>query len=278
MKTERRRELHTNELSQQIEQLSDYVRQNANRLLAVGSVVIVLVVAVAWYVRSAQAKLMDGWATLSDATLAADPDTAINRYRSVAGETANADLIIAAWLRIGETAMNRLITPATAKEATDSSAAARENWRATAQEAFEKVVQLAGARQANARGQALMMLGVLAEDRGQFEKAREYYQKIIEQKEFAATPLPMQAEYRIAGLARWSEPVTFPPAAITVPSPEAAPAAISAPPDGQQLIMSRTIDLKAGEVVEGDTSIPVRITEQSAPVPTTQPADDGDGN
>ena len=110
MKTERRHELQTNELSQQIDQLGDYIRKNANRLIAIGSVVIVLVVAVAWYVKSKQARVMDGWATLSDATLASDPAAAIDRYRNVASESGNTDLTIAAWLRIGETAMSQLFT------------------------------------------------------------------------------------------------------------------------------------------------------------------------
>ncbi len=277
MKTERRHELQTNELSQQIDQLGDYIRKNANRLIAIGSVVIVLVVAVAWYVKSKQARVMDGWATLSDTTLASDPAAAVDRYRSVASESGNTDLTIAAWLRIGETAMSQLF--AVLPPDSSSTATSKDEWQKQAQEAYEKVLQLSSARQSTAKGQALMMLGVLAEDRGDFEKAREHYNSIIKNDLYAATPLPMQAEYRLAGLARWSAPVTFPPPSVTAPAPPVeTPSVQFDPPPGQKMIMSQTIDVNTGEVVAGDKHIPVRIINEDAPAPTTQPADDGDGN
>lgn len=271
MKTERRHELQQNELAQQIDQFGDYARRNANRLLAVGVGVLVVIIAGYWVIKSRESRIMDGWATLSDTTLAADPASAIDRYRAVAAESGNAQLTISAWLRVGETAMSQIITEGGKKDsATSAPATAAKDWRKAAEEAYQNVVRLAGSADTTAKGQALMMLGVLAEDRGEFEEARKFYAQIKDNKQFEMTPLPDQAEFRMAGLAHWSKPVSFPPASVTVPAPE--PAAQTGTPSDQNLIMSQTIDLRSGKAVDGNTNIPVIIETQA---PTTQPATGG---
>lgn len=271
MKTERRHELQTNELAQQIDQISTYARQNANRLIIFGVAVLVVIIALYWVVKGRQARIMDGWATLSDSSLMADPASAVERFRSVAQDSSDPRLTVSAWLRVGETAMSQIIA-GDAKKSDASSAPAPttsiDEWKKTAQEAFENVVRLAGSRDSTAKGEALMMLGVLAEDRGEFEKAREYYTRIRDEQQFAMTPLPAQAEFRLKGMAEWSRPITFPPAAITVPAPETA--AQTDPTAGQKLITSQTIDVRTGKVVAGDTDTPIRVETVAAP--TTQPA------
>ncbi len=52
------------------------------------------------------------------------------------------------------------------------------------------------------------------------EKARQYYQKILDDPRFADTPFKLQAKFRLDGLFRWSQPVVFPPAPVTVPAPD----------------------------------------------------------
>ncbi|GMU35689.1 MAG: hypothetical protein HS101_18865 [Planctomycetia bacterium] len=284
MKTERRRELHTNELAQQIDQVSDYVRKNAIHLLLGGGIALVVVLGGYWFIAGQRAKVMDGWASLSDSTLAADPSGAILRYKEVATTSSDAALVLAAWSRIGEVAMGQIV-------ANDKATASTTDWQKTAEEAYTKVAALAGPADAVARGQAEIVLGVLAENKGDFAAARAHYQKVAEADAYKNTPLPQQAKFRLAGLDEWSKPVSFPPAALTVAAPD--PGAASSTPasstpgstNDQTLIMSKTIDLKSGQAVGTDgKTIPVRVlpgeeagqTPPTPPaVPTTQPATGG---
>jgi len=281
MKTERRHELHTNELAQQIDQVSDYVRKNAIQLLLGGGIALVVVLGGYWFIAGQRAKVMDGWATLSDSSLAADPSGAILRFKEVATTSSDAALVLAAWSRIGEVAMGQIV-------AGDKATASTTDWQKTAEEAYTKVAALAGSGDAVARGQAEIVLGVLAENKGDFAAARSHYQKVADADAYKNTPLPHQAKFRLAGLDTWSRPVSFPPAAITVAAPDAtaAPATPGASGD-QTLIMSKTIDLKSGQAVGTDGgTIPVRVlpgaeagqTDAASPppaVPTTQPASGG---
>lgn len=270
MKTERRHDLRSNELAQQIDQFGAYVKQNAGRLLTGGAIVIALALAVFWFFSGRKAAVMEGWSTLSDSTLAADPAAAVAKYRSIAQDARGEELAIAAWLRIGETAMQQMIA---GSENASGTATAAEDWPAVAKEAYERVLERSGTKNPTARGQALMMLGVLAEDRGEFDKARDCYKQVAEEDKLAATPLPDQARFRLNGLASWSAPVDFPPAALVAPAKDSSAAAADAPP-GERVIMSQKIDLATGKVIEGDSDVPVATLIEMKPPTTTQPAGD----
>lgn len=268
MKTERRQELKSNELVQQIDHVSDYVKQNANHLLIGGGIALVVVLAGYWFVSSQRAKIMDGWSTLSDSALAADPSGAILRYKEVANSAGDNSLAMAAWSRVGEVAMGQLV-------ADDKTAASSTDWQKAAVEAYEKVLSLAGPADVAARGQAIIVLGVLAENTGDLAKAREQYKKVAEDAAFKNTPLPAQAKFRLAGLDNWSKPISFPPAAVTVPAPEPTAASPAQPtaPDGQNLIMSQTFSTKTGKAVDTPAATPATPASSTPPpVPTTQPA------
>jgi hypothetical protein len=210
---------------------------------------------------------MDGWATLSDSSLAADPSGAILRYKEVATTSSDAALVLAAWSRIGEVAMGQIV-------AGDKATASNTDWQKTAEEAYTKVAALAGSGDAVARGQAEIVLGVLAENKGDFAAARSHYQKVADTDAYKNTPLPQQVKFRLAGLDTWSKPVSFPPAAITVAAPDATatPATPGASGD-QNLIMSKTIDLKSGQAVGTDgKTTPVRVISGEPPQETTPPS------
>lgn len=276
MKTERRRELQTNVLSQQIDDVGTYVRENALRLIAVFTATIVLVGGSVWYIKGRQSRIMEGWATLADSSLTADPVSAVGRFRGVAAQGGNADLTIAAWLRIGDLAMGQLAVPTAVDEGEENSA--ELDWRQIAREAYEKVLEIAGSREMTARGQALMMLGVLAEDRGEFEDAREYYLRIVDDEALALTPLPLQAEYRLEGLARWSEPVTFPPALVTVPAPAPGPdpSAHFVPSPEQGTTGAQPFEITPVDVVIVDDEVPG--DDRATDTPELPPAQEGDEN
>lgn len=214
MKTARRQELRTNELAQQIDHISDYVKQN----IAMLAIIIVAAAAVTaggfWYVKNRQNQVMSGWAMLNDPEVLKDTSSAVTQFRTLAEENHSRALSLAAWLRIGEIAMSRLSNP---EASASSQPAADANWSETATSAYQRVID-GYSEDVAAVGEATIALGVLAEDKSDMDSARKHYQRIIDDPRFAQTPFALQAKYRLDGLARWSKPIVFAPAPITVPT------------------------------------------------------------
>src|ERR1051325_2682403 len=104
MKAERRQELRTNELSQQIDHVGEYVKQNAAILTAIIIAAAAIVGGAFWYIKRQQSSLMNGWAVLSDRNASNEPGQRIDAYRDVANENLDPELTVQAWLRVGEAA------------------------------------------------------------------------------------------------------------------------------------------------------------------------------
>lgn len=216
MKTARRQELRTNELSQQIDQITEYAKQNAIRLIAIFAVTFVVVVGAFWYIRNQQTRREDAWAALSDSTLAEEPQRAVRRFEEIAAAAGDVDLRIAARLRIGDLALAQMEpTPAKNDSAEDAESF---DWQTTARNAYTKVADEPNADPVSA-GHAMLMLGILDENAGDDEEAKTWYERVTQDRRLDDTPLPEQAKYRLAGLSRWSEPVVFAEPAPTVPMP-----------------------------------------------------------
>jgi hypothetical protein len=218
MKTARRQELRTNELAQQIDQVRVYVRQNMTVITTVVVAAAVVAGAVFWYVRHRESRLMDGWFRLGQRAALTDQGSPIDQLKSVAQEGIDPQLTIQAWLKIGETALGQIMRPPKVDAAPATPA---QDWPQVAEEAFNKVIS-SGTASAPALGQAMIALGVLAENRGDAAKAREWYEKASKDDRFAQLPIREQASYRLAGLDRWSRPVEFAPPPPPPPMPDAS--------------------------------------------------------
>lgn len=224
MKTARRQELRTNDLSQQIDQFSAYVKQNAAVLTIIVCAAAILTAGGFWFVKNRHQQVMNGWALLSDNDVLKDPTGAIGQFRALAEEKRSPELTLAAWLRIGEIAMSQLASP----ESSAAGSAGKQQWSESAANAYNRVLT-DYPNDITAVGQALIALGVLAEDQSNMEKARQYYQRVLDDSRFAETPFLAQAKYRLHGLANWSQPVVFAPAPVTVPVPDPLLTPTSAP-------------------------------------------------
>jgi hypothetical protein len=224
MKTARRQELRTNELSQQLDQISVYVKQNVAMLTVVIAVAAIVTAGGFWYVKNKQNQVMDGWAMLNDSEVLKDMSSAVGQFRTLAEEHRSPALTLAARLRIGEIAMAKVANP----ESSTATASSDPNWSETALDAFSRVVS-DYPNDVGALGQSYISLGVLAENKSDNEKARQFYQKIVDDARFAGTPFVVQAKFRLEGLPKWSMPVVFAPAPVTVPSPEIIPPTLSSP-------------------------------------------------
>jgi hypothetical protein len=258
MKTARRQELRTNELSQQIDQISDYVKQNAAMLTIIVAAAAILTAGGFWFVKSRQSRVMDGWAMLNDAEVLKDPRNAVEQFRGLAEENRSKALSLAAWLRIGEVAMSKVANP-------DAGAAADASWAETATNAYTRILDVYP-NDITAVGLARISLGVLAENKNEMDKARQFYQSVLDDSRLAGSAYAVQAKYRLDNLAQWSEPVVFAPA----PIPTTAPDALSMPPSAITLPLLPTSAPTAGQGGGVPIALPPVVPPVVPPV-TTQP-------
>ncbi len=215
MKTERRQELRTNELSEQIEQIGDYVRKNSIALTAIVLAAAVVFGGYFWYRSHQRAKVDAGWATLSRLSREPTDAVVISQIEAVANEDLSPSLTTEALLLIGETAMRKM-TPTTGAAAISPEDVAA--WSARAKTAFEGIIRRFPG-ETIAVGTAMVQLGVLHENQSDMTAAREVYEKLRGDERFQHTPYKELAELRLARLDQLASPVVFPPALMTVPEP-----------------------------------------------------------
>ena len=259
MKAQRRQELRTNELSQQIDHVGEYVKQNAAVLTAIIVAAAAIVGGTFWYMRHQQNNLMDAWARLSDRSAATDPAAKIDSYREVANENLDPELTVAAWLRVGETAMAAMY-----KSSKDAAAAPDKNYAQTADDAFNKVLSL-NPKDKMTVAAANMGLGLLAEDRGDLERAKQSYKKISDDPELADCPIKQQAAWRIENMTSWSSPVKFPPAPPPASQPANSPPSLAPGPGGLPPGAERVSPSEVPEAIR-------KAAREGLLNPSTQPA------
>jgi hypothetical protein len=203
MRAERRQELRTNELAQQIDQVGDYVRKNATMLTAVVIIAAGVVGGIYWYASRQTSLKMAGWAALAQRNPPADAPVPVDAYREVAEENIDPVLSAHAWLKVGEAALAEMTKP--------GAAASGRDWQQIAEEAYQKVLAPGATNDLSLIGQAMIALGVLSENRSDMTKAGEWYKKLLADSRFADSPFALQAKFRLDGMAHWSSPVVFPP-------------------------------------------------------------------
>ncbi len=222
MRSDRRHELQTNELSTQIEKVSETVKQNATLLTAViGGAIVVIAVGV-WFVNQRANAQSDAWSRLGAAG-AADASTSelLADYEAVAKDNVSPAITRSAYLMIGRTALEKLRQNRDQSEAADSDA--RKEMLSRAENAFNAVASNP-AGDFTALGRALMGLGTIAEDRGEFDRAKSYYEKVKANDKLKATPIADEAEFRLAHMSEWSTMIEFPePPSILLTTPETTP-------------------------------------------------------
>jgi hypothetical protein len=231
MRQQRRQNLRTNELSEQLEQMSAYAKRNVVALTATVIVAAGIVGGGWWYIHHRKTRLMEGWATLSLAADRAEPGSSpISAYESVAQADMSPGLTAEALLMVGSAALEKLEKLNDPNAApTDAAAADQTDWAAEAERAYAGVI----ARfpdNTTAVGSAMILTGVVSEDRQDFAKAREWYQKVFDEPRFAHTPFRQQAGYRLEHLDHWKVAVAFAAPLQTVPEPPPAPPTAEAPP------------------------------------------------
>jgi len=232
MRTERRQELRTNELSYQLDEVVAYAKRNATWLTVVVVGAAILTGAGFTYAKWQRDRRAEAW-TIVGAPPADDASVSktIQELDGVVAQNLAPNITAAALLRTAETAMRERIMPAeTAAGESPSPTAPKTDWAAKARGAYEQILR-EHAEDPIATAAATIGLGVLAEDEGRYADARENYNKIVSDPQYASLPAVAQARYRLEHLDRWSKAVVFPKPQMTVDIPRGMEAeAFTVPP------------------------------------------------
>lgn len=275
MKTTRRQELRTNELSHQIEQISNYLKDHAAVLTAAVVGAVVIIGGIFWYYNHQTSRSSKAWAQLMPTSPDEESSTSmlIERYKSVAQEQVSPEITRAAWLKVGNAALSELIpvnkeSDAETENTVDDDKPDRDTLMETAKDAFQEVIRM-GDDDLTAYGRSLVALGILEENKRQFDEARKWYQKLVDDDRLENTPFKMEARFRLEGMVGWSEPVEFPP-----PPPPAEPTPVANKVELTPVKESE-VPLEAFSNVLSD--LPRNKKPQdpppAEPIPTTQPAE-----
>lgn len=251
MKTERRHELHTNELSQQIDELVVFSRSHGKQI-ATWALVIAAVGVGAWWFRSTrEAKQVEAWHALFDAetTSADDVRGAISHYRELLGRGMGSMYSAAALLKAAETAE---------RASTDQKrpASERQEFAREADGLCNEVIS-GYAGEVGLAARARLMRGRLAEDRGEFGEAKKIYEALVADAALAKSPAKSEAEYRLAHMSEWEARIEFPP-----PLPPTTAPLVTVTP-------TATTGATTADQIPSPTP---PISPSEAPQATTQPA------
>ncbi len=229
MKTTRRQELRTNELSQQIDQAGVYVKRNAALFTLVIIASAALVAGGFWYSNRQTTIESDAWARLEPPEVTDDAMEVIARYEAVANERLSDAITTTARLRIGNLAISEIANPTLLSGATPQAGSPAAELTTKARAAFQQIITDASDDVA-AYGHAMMAMGVIEENAAQFDKARKWYERVAKEEPLTHTPFKSEAEYRLARLDTWAREVVFPPPPPMELGPP-APLGLNAPAD-----------------------------------------------
>ena len=257
MRTTRRQELRTNELSQQMDQIGEYFKRNLTMLTIVILGGAAIVSGGFWFYNERTNRVLDGWAKLGINDADADPLVLIDRYKAVAGEKISPALTKAAWLRVGDMAMSELAT----LNSGDKDGPKPDELIRTGEQAFQTIIEIAP-DDPIVCARATLSIGVLQEYKGDFDAARQWYEKVTESERFRDSPIGKEAEFRLAGMTAWSAAEQFPP----------PPPMILVPPEAGQ----DNSNIETVTIGRGPTTLPSQTqgtlppVESQPPVSTTQ--------
>ena len=217
MKAARRQELRTNDLSQQLDRLGETFKRNSTTLSAIILGAAVIVAGGYWYTNHRATTVNDALAKLSFDTTSDDTVSFIDRCKSVANAQISPEVTRAAWFSIGAAALGDLMSPP--PEDSTKPRLSQSDLQQAARDAFTRLLSIADGDPIG-RGAAMFGLGLLDENAGKYQEARDRYTAVLSDKKLEGTPFIAQAEYRLAHLGEWSKPVTFPEPAPLPPMPE----------------------------------------------------------
>jgi predicted negative regulator of RcsB-dependent stress response len=250
MDADKRHDLKSNELAEALAKLRNLGsdRQTLYWLLAL----LIVVVAFAGYrfwSRARQAHLTTAWAKLSqyEQRLASDPDASIEGLRTLGGEAANPTLAAAARLRAAAALRERAFAqPDRQQDLLEESLAT-----------LRLVTEPPGTPPALVAA-ALFSMGTSYESLRQLDQAAQVYQRIVNESQFAGTPVREEAADRLASLDELRTPVAFVPG-------------LPPPPTTQRVVTPARVFPQTQPTDTQPGLVPVPPAPASRPAPVSEP-------
>lgn len=215
MKTARRHELQTNELSQQIDELLGYTQQHGWRILTAVVAVVVVVVAIYAFVNSRRSAVANGWAAYVKGPAGSSTAEQIAFYKDLADQDVEPMLTAASLFRAGQVALGESIKPTNSDSQRTDLLKQADGFYSQVTSRYSNLIVPAS----NAR----LAVGVVFENKGDFANAKDVYEKLVNEAKLKTYPAGLQAIYRLKNLTAWEPTITFPP-----PPPASAPASAPA--------------------------------------------------
>jgi len=198
MKSERRHQLKSSELSDMLEQAKVYAAENWSKITSVAVLVIVLI-AVGLYIRHSRSQeVAQNWQQMF-AVLNRDTSAGKVDLEQMALQTSDKNLAVIAWKVLGDQYLSRWLV-AEDIQRDDLARQARQAYMRILDQYQDNTLAVADAH---------IGLAVLAENLGQWSGARDHYQKIVSDPRFLGTIFVTLAQNRLANLNQWQEPVVF---------------------------------------------------------------------
>ena len=248
MKAQRRQELKTNELAETLRQAKEFLERYATYVTGGAIVVAVILIGSLWYrssltaghrrqwedyysLEQASVQLVFGQVGAPQAPGGEDFDTLVARHKTLVSSVNDPLVRLRTLEALGDFCwMYALRGPGGIGSGSETSARALEECAA----AYEQIKR-DFPDDAWAAGNAMMALAVIAEERGDFDRAKEIYGQIESDQSYAETTLVDYAKEALARVDELREPIVFapaapPPAAAGAAGPTPAPAATASPP------------------------------------------------
>jgi tetratricopeptide (TPR) repeat protein len=195
MKSERRHELHSNILADQLSDLLEYLRTRGQFIVFV-AVGVIAVVAIVWIWQwSAETRRMEGWQTMKTllaTSREADPEV-LGRMEQVAADYSDGKLQAMAYAQLGKRLMQEAVLTGDAAEAREFTQRAEAAFRAALESSDE-----AGTPAAIAQ----LGLGGIAANRGDLEEAKQYFEAVGNDPAYEGTPYVALAAEQLTVLER----------------------------------------------------------------------------
>jgi tetratricopeptide (TPR) repeat protein len=239
MKAQRRQELKTNDLAQTLADIKEFLEKYGTYVGGGAIIVVVVLVASMWWrnsLRSEQRRQWEDLYGLQEASVkllwgqpgegqpgAAGPDfdTLVARHRTLIASATNPQVKMRALSALGDLSWRYARLGAGAGPGTELRNRALEESASAYRQLAEDY-----ANDSRARGNALLSLAVIAEERGNFDRAEEIYNQLKSDPAFAGTVFAESASEALDRLEDLREEIVFAPA----PPPPPEPAEVEAAP------------------------------------------------
>ncbi len=195
MKTQRRHDLKSNELSQILQQARAFFAESGSKVLAVVLVLVLLVAVGVYLSHSRTLARQESWSRMY-AVMSGSANTKASDLRTLARQSDNEKLAALALKAYADMSMrDMVIMPATPDQAQTVK---------DVEAALQSIISDYGSNTFATAG-ARVKLGIVYENSGKWQEARAVYQKLSEDESLTGFVVPKLAADRLKDLARWQQ-------------------------------------------------------------------------